>query len=86
MKRGPVIYVEWVDSRHCTQSWERINQLNPLRPVVCTTVGLLVDEDKTTLRLTNSIADYDDDDVTPQVSGVCEIPKCAITKRRTLKV
>jgi len=40
------VLIEWVDSSGVTSEWEFMEDLEPLVPAVCTTVGFLIDDNK----------------------------------------
>lgn len=65
-----VVEVIWVDSKGVTSFWEPIEGIE-LDTCLCTTVGILVKQDKHTVAVANSICGGD-------ACGVMFIPRCAI--------
>ena len=78
-KKPIILHVEWVDSVSPSESaWQDREQVEELSTQLsCTSVGLLIWEDKRSLTLAGSW--YGD-----QYHGVMVIPKAAITKRRKI--
>jgi len=72
-----LVLIEWVDSFGVTAGWEFKDDLEPLTPPRCQTVGFLIHdgEDHKTVAMTNSES---------QVLGRMAIPACAITAIRRL--
>ena len=73
-----IICVEWLDSRGVTSEWEILEDLEELRPVVITSIGYLLSENKGYITICQNISP-------DQVAGRITIPKRCITKRKYLK-
>lgn len=78
-KKPTILRVEWVDSVSPSEaSWQSHEQVEDLsKGLSCTSVGLLVREDKISLTLAGSWSDVD-------YHGLMVIPKVAVTKRRKI--
>ena len=76
----PPVYVEWVDSRACTSSWEWFDSENRLGLCHVVTVGFLIYETDEYIELAMDTADGE------QVMGCTTIPKVAITVMRSLNI
>jgi hypothetical protein len=76
-----LIYLEWVDScGNASRVWHnRDEAVECITPLVCRSVGFVVEETRDYL----TIAAHAGGD---EVSGVMSIPKCAIKKRRRIKL
>ena len=73
----PVI-ITWVDSKGVTTGWEFKDDLQPLLPSHCTTVGFLIDDAKGYKTVCQSFGN-------DQIIGRMTIPSCAIIKMKILK-
>ena len=65
------VLIEWVDSRGVTSEWEFIDELDPLPPVVCRTIGFLLDDHEDYKTIAQTVSDT-------QVVGRITIPACSI--------
>ena len=74
----PMVYIQWLDSKGVTQGWEDADELEPLEPVLCETVGFLIDESPEYKTLAISRGNQ-------QVLGRMTIPTCAIKKVKWLR-
>lgn len=73
-----LISVDWIDSKGVTGEWEFADDLEPLEPSRCTSVGFLLEETKEYKTLAQTISQE-------QVLGRITIPVQAILKQRRLK-
>jgi hypothetical protein len=77
IKLNPVS-ITWVDSKGVTGDWEYLEDLSPLTPCVCTSIGYLLEDKKEykTLVQTKSAN---------QIVGKICIPSCSIKKIKKIK-
>jgi len=70
--------IKWIDSKGMTSEWEFWDDVEPLYPSECDTIGWLIDDHKNykTLAMT-----YSPD----QVFGRITIPACSILSMKELK-
>ena len=61
-----------------TAEWEHKNEIEPMLPAICVSVGFLLDDHKDYVTLIQS-------DSETQIMGRLTIPKVAIEKRKYLK-
>lgn len=78
MKGLHPVLIEWVDSRIGPYGWEQTEDVDVLRPALCVTVGLLVDDAKDYKTVALS-ANQDN------IMGRMTIPTSAIRKVRRLR-
>lgn len=67
------VEIEWEDSRAGPVGWEYRNELLPLLPVKCRTIGFLLEETDEYITIAQTVSEA-------QVFGRTTIPKCAILK------
>jgi hypothetical protein len=72
-----IVKVKWVDSKGVTPEWEFKDELKPLKPCRCVSVGFLIKETKTYITVAQSVGN-------DQVVGRMTIPKCSILKIKKL--
>ena len=72
------IRIEWIDSKSGPNEWEYLDDLEPLEPVIITTIGFLVEETPDYKTNAHSMSEN-------QVVGRITIPTACIRKRRRLK-
>lgn len=77
-----MVKVEWEDSRQPIPEWQFLQDLEPINPVKCITLGYLIKDDKDQKVICQNIGDYKDD---MQVSGVITIPSSCISNITNLK-
>ena len=77
IKDSPVL-IEWVDSTGITGEWERLDEVQPLEPVRCQSVGFLLEatDEYTTLVMTRSDS---------QILGRLTIPTSVILSTKRLR-
>ena len=68
-----IVIIKWVDSKGITNEWEFKDELSPMLPCICVSVGFLIDDAKTYKTIVQS------DGIT-QVLGRLTIPMEAILK------
>lgn len=74
-----LVAVTWLDSRHAAAAWVHLDDLGPARPVMCVSVGWLVQDGADAKLLAQSLADVDRDGV-PQAAGIKCIPSGSIVE------
>lgn len=84
-KHYPAVEIVWIDSRSPTPFWQHTRDMSEPKPVLCTSVGYLVAENKFAITLVQSLGDAELDKTRLQLNGAGDIPVPAIIKRRTLK-
>ena len=67
------ISITWLDSKGIT-GWEHIEDIEPMPPAECKSIGFLVDETKKYITIAQTISDS-------QLMGRTTIPKCSIISR-----
>lgn len=72
-----MIMIKWLDSKGLTASWEYWDEIEPLEPSVCKTVGYLIDDNKKYKTLAMTISNG-------QVFGRITIPACSIVDIKEL--
>ncbi len=75
--KNKIIEIEWLDSVGVTPSWGYTNELLPLPPIKCISVGYIVKDKKKYITLVQSISNE-------QILGRLTIPKCSIIKVRKI--
>jgi len=67
-----IVLIKWLDSKSGPSGWEYLEEIDPVEPAVCSSVGFLLEdnEDYKTIAPTVGIG---------QVLGRITIPKCSIT-------
>ena len=72
-----LVLIKWLDSVGLTQEWEFIDEVDPLNPHICFSVGFLIDDNKDYKTLSANIN-------SKQVIGRITIPVCSILAYREL--
>ena len=72
-----LVKIEWIDSRGVTPTWEDKDNLEPLLPAKCQTVGWLIESTKTYKTVVQSIGEE-------EVLGRITIPTGCITSVKEL--
>lgn len=68
-----LVSIEWMDSKGVTQGWERLDEIKPLLPCKCKSVGFLIDDKEDYKTLVQTISkDW--------ALGRITIPSCSILK------
>ena len=67
------VYIEWLDSKGVTYQWEYLDELEPLKPCVCRSIGYLIDDNKDYKTIAQTLTDT-------QLVGRMTIPARAIIK------
>ena len=73
-----LVEIEWLDSKGVTNRWEFLNDLEPLEPSRCRSVGFLLDESDDYKTLVQTLG-------CEQVLGRITIPTQSIVKQRRLR-
>jgi len=81
MKKYDLVKVDWVDSV-MGSGWQWLSEMRKPKPIVCSTVGWLVEDGKDCKCLVQSIGDYQEDIEDMQLCGKAIIP-CECIKKIT---
>jgi hypothetical protein len=73
-----ILKIKWIDSKAAPNEWEYRDDIDPLEPTVCTSIGFLVEETPTYKTLAHSVSDN-------QICGRITIPVSSIQKCKQLK-
>lgn len=77
IKRFQIVEITWLDSKGVTSSWEYLDEVEPLEPVVITSVGYLLQNSKKYKTIAQSVSKH-------QVVGRMTIPTVTIQKIRKI--
>jgi len=77
MKGNKLVLIKWIDSKSGSPEWEFLDEINNLEPVVCQSVGFLIDDKKTYKTLAPTLGGG-------QIWGRITIPSCSILKLKVL--
>ncbi len=72
------VEIEWLDSKAGPGGWEHLDELEPVKPAVCRTLGFITEQTPEYITLAQTIG-------REQVLSRITIPTAAITNYRTLK-
>ena len=72
-----LVLIEWLDSKGGSGEWEFIDNLEPLEPIACISVGFLIQENDSYKTIAPTVGGG-------QVLGRITIPNCSIVKVKTL--
>ncbi len=72
-----IVLIKWVDSKSGPEDWEHLEDIEPVKPTSCESVGFLIDEKSSYKTIAHTIGGG-------QVLGRITIPVCAITEFRIL--
>ena len=75
--RHKLVRIDWLDSKGITAGWEFREEMAPLLPCKCFSVGFLIDDSADYKTIVQTIDDAKDN---AQVMGRMSIPTCAIDK------
>jgi len=67
------IYIEWLDSKGITSAWEYLDEVEPLTPCTCKSIGYLIDDNEKYKTIVQTLSDT-------QLIGRMSIPTCSILK------
>lgn len=70
-----IVEIQWIDSKSGPNQWEYRDELSPLPPVACTTVGYLLEDTPAYKTVAQSLSDS-------QVQGRITIPTVCIKRIR----
>ena len=73
-----LVQIDWVDSKSGPNAWEYRDDLPSLPPVLCTTVGYLLEDSRKYKTVAQSLSDS-------QVHGRITIPTACIQRIRRLR-
>jgi hypothetical protein len=74
-----LVLIEWLDSFGCSSSWQSLED-SRAAPLVCRSVGWLLQDTDTCKVVVPHITNTADPDVRPQGCGDMTIPTCAVTR------
>lgn len=77
----PLVLLEWHDSNFIESGWNWIDDQDDMPLAVCRSVGWIVYEDKTVIRLAGSLNESPEP---AQMASLVTIPASAILRRRKL--
>lgn len=66
-----LVFIKWIDSKSGSPEWEFLNEIEPLKPVICESVGFLLADADDYKTLTSTFGGG-------QIWGRITIPTCAI--------
>lgn len=72
------VYIEWLDSKGVTYQWEYLEDLEPLKPCVCKSIGYLIDDNEDYKTIVQTLSDT-------QLVGRMSIPTRAIIKIKEIR-
>lgn len=76
---APLVIVSWQDSGQPTSSWQWLSAVKPSKPIVCASVGWLIQDDDDMKVVAQSFGDIDNEsDI--QAMGLTRIPTRAVLK------
>ena len=73
MNQEKIVFIEWVDSVKSTQEWEFADEIIPLIPAICYSVGFLYEDTDGYVTIIETKSDN-------QIMGRLTIPRPAIKK------
>jgi hypothetical protein len=71
------VFIKWLDSKNGPEGWEYLEDLESLKPVICHSVGFLIDEGENFKTIAPTYGGG-------QVLGRITIPSCAIIDFKVL--
>ena len=74
-----IVFIEWVDSKGITNQWEYLDEIDPIKPDKCLSVGFLLEKTREYVTITQSIGEA-------QTIGRTTIPCCSIKRIKKLTV
>lgn len=78
LKKYKIVMIEWKDSKGMGNSWEFIDDIEPLKPETCFSVGFLLEDNKEYKTILQSYGGS-------QILGRTTIPSCAIASIKQIK-
>ncbi|MGR3177228.1 MAG: hypothetical protein ACUZ8E_04125 [Candidatus Anammoxibacter sp.] len=75
--KNQLVLIEWLDSKGGTSAWEHLDELTPLEPCKCKSVGFLLEDNKNYKTIAQSLSSN-------QVIGRLTVPSCSIKKTTKL--
>lgn len=73
------VLIKWVDSKGVSNCWELLDELEPMQPCLCLSIGFIIEDTKEYVTIAQSMEES-------QVCGRMTIPKCAIKSIQDLEV
>jgi len=77
MKKNKLVLIKWVDSKGDSSVWEFLDEIANLEPVICHSVGFLIDDKKAYKTLAPAMGGG-------PIWGRITIPSCSIVKLKVL--
>lgn len=77
VKRNKLVLIQWIDSKGGSAEWEFLDEIENLKPVICQSVGFLIDDKKAYKTLAPTMGGG-------QIWGRITIPSCSIVKLKVL--
>jgi len=74
-----LILIEWLDSKGVIDCWEFLDEIKPMKPSHCFSVGFLIEETEEYKTIVQSVSDN-------QVLGRTTIPCCSILDIQEVKL
>lgn len=65
------VYIKWIDSKSGSVEWEYLDDIEPLAPVPCQSIGFLLEDNEEYKTLASTMSES-------QVWGRITIPACSI--------
>jgi len=78
MTHKPIL-IKWLDSKGITNEWEYLEDIEPLMPCLCTSIGFLIDETDQYKTIAQSLNEK-------QIIGRLTIPCCSIQEIKEIKI
>ena len=76
-KKKKLVLIKWIDSKNGSEGWEFLEEIEPLKPVICYSIGFLLDDNEDYKTIAPTIGGG-------QVLGRITIPTCAIKNIKIL--
>lgn len=77
-----LLKVEWLDSHMPSSGWKPMDNMDTPVDMPIVTVGFLISQTKTMIRLAASVGDFGTEN--EQVTGIISIPKCCILRKKEI--
>ena len=74
-----LVLIEWLDSKGISNEWEYLDEIEPLKPGKCFSVGFLIEETTEYKTIAQGVNET-------QVIGRTTIPHCSIQNIREIKL
>lgn len=74
-----IVFIEWLDSKGITNQWEYLDEIDPIKPDKCLSVGFLLEKAREYVTIAQTVGEA-------QVIGRTTIPCCSIKRIKKLAV